>query len=239
MIFSKFLIDLLLLVFTKKFFWIYINMIKKKIIILLFLIFLVLSLKKYNLKIHHVENFKNDEKVFLIANNREINKKNLKDFFKNNENYTYVFFNHIGPLWSFTKKELEEFNKYKCKKLLFLRENHHHSYWGKRELNSNKFIMFNNKNSFIIPSKNGNLKKLKNPNNLKILKFKHLIPKKYPKKKEPQTGFIAYHFFKQKYRNIILVGFTRKNGEDPADWFHEKNFELEYYKKNRVPNIIL
>ena len=210
---------------------------KKIIIILLFVLFLVLSLRIYN--VENFENLKNNEKVFLIANNRKMNKNKLKEFIQNNENYTYVFFNHIGPLWSFTKKELEELNNYKCKKILFLRENHHYSYWGKRELNSNRFIMFNNKNSFIIPAKNGNLKKLRNPNNLKILKFKHLIPKNYPKKKEPQTGFVAYHFFKQKYKNIILVGFTRKEGEDPADWFHEKNLELEYYKKNNVPNIIL
>ena len=210
---------------------------KKIIIIILFVLFLVLSLKTYNLE--KFDNLKNNKKVFLISNNKKFNKKKLKKIIQNNKNHIYVFFNHMGPLWHYNNEDMKEFNKYNCEKILFVRENHLNSYWGKRELSSNKFIMFNNKNIFIIPSSNGNLKNLKNPYNYKILKFKHLIPKNYStkKSKEPQTGFIAYQLLNQHYKNIFLVGFNRKNGEDPADWLHEKSRELDYYKKNNVPII--
>lgn len=63
----------------------------------------------------------------------------------------------------------------------------------------------------------------------------------YPGKMEPQTGFISYHILKNKYPNsdVILWGFNRKKGEDPGDHLHEKNYELEYYKKNNITNIPL
>lgn len=208
--------------------------IKNIIILVLFILFLILSLKDYD-----VENFENNKKIYIIANNKNITKNKLKKIIKNDPNHTYVFFNHIGPLNNFTLKELQELNNFKCNKILFMRENHHNSFWGKREFDSKRYMMFNNNNSFIIPSRNGNLDTLKNPNNLKIKKFKNLIPKEYPNNKEPQTGFIAYHILKKNNNEITLVGFTRKHGEDPADWFHEKNFELEYYRKNNIPIIII
>ena len=61
----------------------------------------------------------------------------------------------------------------------------------------------------------------------------------YPGKKEPQTGFVTYHILKNNfnYSEVILWGFTRKKGEDPGDHIHEKNYELEYYKKNNIKNL--
>ena len=91
-----------------------------------------------------------------------------------------------------------------------MRANHNNSYWGKREYENQEYKIFNSDNTYIIPSRNANMAKINNKHNFKIISFDKLI-KNYPKKREPQTGFIAYHYLKDIYPNIniTLVGFDR------------------------------
>jgi len=199
------------------------------------IIFLILLLYYYLLKKR--ETFYNKERqCYLIPNSPKITKKLLLKLGKN-KNDCLVFFNHCGPLKKFSISDLKEL---KSNKLLFLRANHNMSYWGKQEYNNQKYKIFNNSNTFIIPSRNAKMNKINNHNNFKIIQFSNLI-KNYPKKKEPQSGFIAYHYIKNNFPEykINLVGFDRKHGEAPADWYHEKNYELEFYKKNNINNIDL
>ena len=205
-----------------------------KLIISIIVLILLLI---YFLKKKNVEKFNSyDSKIYLIPNSLKV-KKNLIFNLSKNENNILVFFNHCGPLKNFSITDLK---KLKCKTLLFLRANHNRSYWGKREYEKQKYKIFNSYNTYIIPSKNAEMEKINNKHNFKIISFKNLI-KDYPNKKEPQTGFIAYHYLKDIYPNIniTLVGFDRKHGEADADWYHEKTYELDYYKRNNVNNISL
>lgn len=198
-------------------------------IILFFLLVLFLLNQKGK------EKFKiNRNKMYLIPNNPKIKKELLLKLGKDKNNYL-VFFNHCGPIKEFSVNELK---KIKSKKILFLRANHNKSYWGKKEYENQKYRIFNSDNTFIIPSINAKMNSIINKNNLKIINMKNLI-KNYPKNKDPQSGFIGFHYLKKKYPNnhLILVGFDRKHGQGDADWYHEKNYELEYYEKNNIDNI--
>ena len=199
------------------------------ILILLIIIFLVLTKKK------KFENFENKNKYYLIANNPKIKVKDILKIAESNEN-TLIFFNHIEPFKKFSILDLKKLNNSNSKKMLFLRSNHLKSYWGKEEQENQKIKIFDNENTKIILS--DNTKNLKNPYYFKIIDYKKYI-KKYPGKKQPQTGFVTFHYLKTltNQDNIILYGFSRKQGEHDGDWCHEKTYELDFYKKNNV-NII-
>jgi hypothetical protein len=187
-------------------------------------------------KIEHFKN-NNNNKYYLIANNPEIKVSDIMKF-ANNINNTLIFFNHIEPFKKFNSNDLKNLNNSDCKKLLFLRSNHLNSFWGKTEYDNQKIKIFNRNNTIIILS--DNTKNLKNPYNLRIVDYKKYI-KKYPGKKQPQTGFVCYHYINSitNKKNIFLYGFSRKQGEHDGDWCHEKTYELDYYKKNNVNNIEL
>lgn len=206
--------------------------------VLLVLILVLIFINVYQKKENFIGINSNKKKIYLVANNKDINREKLMNFLKDNKDYTYIFFNHIEPFKYLSDNDLYKIKNLKCKKMLFMRENHNNSHWGVNEYKNQKVKLFDNQNSYIIPSMNGNIKKMKNPFNLNIVHFKHLIHN-YPSNKEAQTGFISYHILKEKYKDsdVILWGFTRKKGEEPADWFHEKNYELEYYKKNNIKNL--
>jgi len=202
-----------------------------KIIFLIFLLsILLLIIKNYK-----KENFNNKNKYYLIANNPKITPNEILKLSKLSNN-VLVFFNHIEPFKKFSISELIKLKNSKSQKKLFLRSNHLNSYWGKEEFDNQKIKIFNINNTNIILS--DNTKNLKNPLRLNVINYKKYI-NDYPKKKQPQTGFVTFHYlnsFTNKY-NIILYGFSRKKGQDDGDWCHEKNYELDYYKKNNV-NII-
>ena len=199
------------------------------IVILLIIIFFVLRRKK------KLENFQNKSKYYLIANNPKIQVKEILKMAESSEN-TLVFFNHIEPFKKFQNSDLKKLHNSNSKKLLFLRSNHLNSYWGKEEQENQKIKIFNKENTIIILS--DNTKNLKNPYDFKIIDYKKYITK-YPGKKQPQTGFVTFHYLKTltTQDNIILYGFSRKQGEHDGDWCHEKTYELDFYKKNNV-NII-
>lgn len=205
--------------------------------VLLLLILVLIFINVYEKKEKFI-GLNHKKKIYLVANNKNINREKLMNFLHDNKDHTYVFFNHIEPFKYLNDNDLEKIKNLKCKKMLFMRENHINSYWGVNEFKNQKIKLFDSQNSYIIPSMNGNTEKMENPFNLEIANFKHLIDN-YPNNKEAQTGFVSYHILKDKYKDsdIILWGFTRKQGEDPADWFHEKNYELEYYKKNNIKNL--
>ena len=144
-----------------------------------YIIFIILFLLYFLLKKKETFYDTKKNKCYLIPNSKKITKDLLLSLGKN-ENICLVFFNHCGPLKNFSVLDLK---KLKCKKLLFLRENHHSSYWGKNEYNNQKYKIFNPSNTFIIPSKNAKMRKLNNPHNLKIIQFSNLI-KNYPNKKK-------------------------------------------------------
>lgn len=201
--------------------------------VLLLIILLYLYLFYKNKK----EHFINNKKYYLIANNKNILPKNFLNFVKNNENYIYVFFNHCEILSKLNNEELKNFKNMKCKKILFCRANHLKSYWGDLYYKNQNVKLFNKNNTYIFDSDNANMNLIKNPYNLPIIYYKKYISQKTLKKlfnnKQPQSGFIAYHFIKNinPNSNIILCNFNRKNGEDGTDHFHNKTKELIYYKK--------
>ena len=209
---------------------------------LLFILILLLILIIRN-KI--IEKFNNNKTYYLIANNPKILPKNFLNFIKNDENITYVFFNHCEILSKLNFNQLKNFNKMKCKKILFCRANHLKSYWGDIYFKNQKINLFNKDNTFIIDSDNANMNIIKNPFNLPIIFYKKYISKNLINtlfyKKQPQTGFISYHYLKYKdpQSNIILCNFTRKNGEDGIDFYHNKTKELIYYKNNNIKSIII
>jgi len=93
--------------------------------------------------------------------------------------------------------------------------------------NKPKFIFINQKNAY----KRYFRKKYKKSEYI----TNRMYVKKYKKGGSPTTGFISFHYFRNKFPNAIinLIGFTFK-----FVWYkHSENYERNYINKNKNNNV--